>query len=115
MRYQNLFNALQNVCAFTALQSDMLEIINAYEKDKAEQLLQKPYLWCNVYGCDNKGTKGGCWRETGYWTVCLKHATQWSKGKPQPQMKRSAIDREKRRCETRIAKIIQADKKHKQI
>lgn len=40
MAYQNLFEALQNVCGFTALESDMLEIINAYEKDKAEQLPQ---------------------------------------------------------------------------
>ena len=37
MAYQNLFEALQNVCGFTALESDMFEIINAYEKDKAEQ------------------------------------------------------------------------------
>ena len=40
MAYQNLFEALQNVCGFTALESDMFEIINAYEKDKAEQLPQ---------------------------------------------------------------------------
>jgi antirestriction protein ArdC len=33
MRHQNLFEALQNVCGFTAIESDMLEIINAYEKD----------------------------------------------------------------------------------
>ena len=38
--YQNLFEALQNVCGFTALENDMFEIINAYEKDKAEQLPQ---------------------------------------------------------------------------
>lgn len=36
MKNQNLFKALQNVCGFTALESDMFEIINAYEKDKAE-------------------------------------------------------------------------------
>ena len=40
MAYQKLFEALQNVCGFTALESDMFEIINAYEKDKAEQLPQ---------------------------------------------------------------------------
>ena len=40
MAYQNLFEALQNVCGFTALESDMLEIVNAYEKDRAEQLPQ---------------------------------------------------------------------------
>jgi hypothetical protein len=40
MAYQKLFEALQNVCGFTALESDMFEIIDAYEKDKAEQLPQ---------------------------------------------------------------------------
>ena len=40
MAYQNLFEALQNVCGFTALESDMFEIINAYEKDRSEQLPQ---------------------------------------------------------------------------
>lgn len=59
MAYQNLFKALQNVCGFTALESDMFEVINAYEKDKAEQLPQAPvskslpptlreWLDCNV-------------------------------------------------------------------
>ena len=40
MKNQNLFEALHNVCGFTALESDMFEIINAYEKDRAEQLPQ---------------------------------------------------------------------------
>ena len=40
MAYQNLFEALQNVCGFTALESEMFEIINAYEKDRAWQLPQ---------------------------------------------------------------------------
>ena len=35
MTYQNLFEALQSVCGFTALESDMFEIIAAYEKDIA--------------------------------------------------------------------------------
>jgi hypothetical protein len=39
MNNQNLFEALQNVCGFTALESDMFEIINAYDKDKSEQLM----------------------------------------------------------------------------
>jgi hypothetical protein len=34
MRDQNLFEALQNVCNFTALESDMDEIKRAIEKDK---------------------------------------------------------------------------------
>src|SRR3990167_8305713 len=35
MKHQNLFEALQNVCGFTALESDIFEIIAAYEKDKS--------------------------------------------------------------------------------
>lgn len=34
MKYQNLFEAIQNVCGHTPLESEMFEIIAAYEKDK---------------------------------------------------------------------------------
>ena len=59
----------------------------------------EPYFgWCNVEGCENEGANGGgCWRETGYWTVCLKHSQEYREGKPQPPMKQWAIDREKGR------------------
>jgi len=59
----------------------------------------EPYFgWCNVEGCQNEGANGGnCWRGTGYWTVCSKHASEYRAGKPQPKMKQSAIEREKRR------------------
>lgn len=40
MAYQNLFEALINVCGFTALEDDLTEIILAYKKDLAEQLSQ---------------------------------------------------------------------------
>jgi len=36
MAYQNLFEAIINVTGFTPLESDMFEIISAYEKDLAE-------------------------------------------------------------------------------
>lgn len=36
MPNQNLFEALQRVCDFTALETDMQEIIDAVEKDKKE-------------------------------------------------------------------------------
>ena len=35
MKYQNLFEAIQNVCGHTPLESEMFEIIAAYEKDRA--------------------------------------------------------------------------------
>lgn len=35
--YQHLFEAIIKVTGFTPLQSDMQEIINAYEKDMIEQ------------------------------------------------------------------------------
>lgn len=34
---QNLFEALQNVCDFIALESDMTEIVNAVEKDNEDK------------------------------------------------------------------------------
>ena len=56
----------------------------------------EPYFgWCNVEGCENEGANGGgCWRETGYWTVCSKHSQMWREGKPQPKMKQKYIDKE---------------------
>lgn len=59
----------------------------------------EPYFgWCDVDGCENEGANGGgCWRETGYWTVCSKHSSKYRAGEPQPPMKQTAIDREKRR------------------
>ena len=60
---------------------------------------EEPYFgWCDVKGCDNEGANGGnCWNDTGYWTVCSKHASDYRSGKPQPKMKQSAIDRENSR------------------
>ncbi len=56
----------------------------------------EPYFgWCNVEGCENEGANGGCcWRETGYWTVCCKHASEYRAGKPQPKMQQKYIDKE---------------------
>lgn len=58
--------------------------------------MREPYFgWCDVEGCDQEGESGGmCWRDTGYWTVCGKHADEYRAGKPQPPMKQAAIDRE---------------------
>lgn len=73
-------------------------------KFPSNHLEYEPYFgWCNVEGCDNEAANGGgCWRETGYWTVCSKHARMHREGKPQPKMKQSAIDREKTRGEDGI-------------
>jgi len=59
----------------------------------------EPYFgWCEVDGCKNGGANGGgCWRETGYWTVCADHSALHRKGGEQPKMKTSAIEREKTR------------------
>ena len=56
----------------------------------------EPYFgWCNVEGCENEGANVGCcWRETGYWTVCSKHASEYRAGKPQPKMQQKYIDKE---------------------
>jgi hypothetical protein len=59
--YQNLFEALQNVCGFTALQSDMDEIIRAVEKDRgtsgcdvcgSENITEAPHMGRNFNECN---------------------------------------------------------------
>jgi len=42
MRNQNLFEALERICGFTALETDMAEIIAAHEKDIAEGEKHQP-------------------------------------------------------------------------
>ena len=55
---------------------------------------------CDVEDCKHESCNGGgCWRETGYWSVCSKHSQQHREGLPQPKMKQSAIDRENSRDE----------------
>lgn len=62
----------------------------------------EPYFgWCDVEGCENEGCSGGnAWRETGHWIVCTQHAGEYRAGKPQPEMKQNAIDRENSRDKT---------------
>jgi hypothetical protein len=56
------------------------------------------YGWCDVKGCENEGCSGGMvWPKTGYWTVCYHHSAMFREGKEQPEMKKLAIEREKRR------------------
>ena len=59
----------------------------------------EPYFgWCDVDGCKNEGCSGGsAWRDTGYWTVCYKHADEHRKGLEQPKMKQSSVERENKR------------------
>ena len=58
-----------------------------------------PYFgWCDVSGCLNESCRGGgVWKETGYWKVCSKHSDDFENGKPQPKMKKKAIEKENRR------------------
>jgi len=74
-----------------------------YKKDTSKGLSltdsdeeYEPYFgWCNVEGCENEGANGGgCWPETGYWTVCSKHASEYRAGQPQPKMQQKYIDKE---------------------
>jgi hypothetical protein len=99
MQNKNLFEALQQICNFTALESDMREIIDAVEKDKVADY--EPYFgWCDVEGCENEGCSGGvAWNTTGHWIVCSHHSLMNRKGKPQPKMKQAAIERERSRDE----------------
>ena len=53
---------------------------------------------CDVEGCAGRvAAQGGMWADTGYWCLCPKHSDASRKGKPQPQMKLRALDREARR------------------
>lgn len=76
------------------------------ESEMTEIQSREPYFgYCDIEGCDNEGASGGnCWRDTGYWTVCMKHSQEYREGKPQPKMMQSAIDREKTRGEDGILK-----------
>jgi hypothetical protein len=69
---------------------------------KENKIDDEPYFgWCDVEGCEKEGCSGGnAWRETGYWTVCTKHADDCRKGQPQPKMKQKAIERENSRDKT---------------
>lgn len=81
--------------------NELLDLFNINLSLRESEEEYEPYFgWCDVEGCENEGANGGgCWRDTGYWTVCSKHSSEYRAGKPQPQMKQEAIDREKRRGE----------------
>ena len=74
-----------------------LERLKAEVKERDERENNPYWYWpqCDVDGCEGVSCNGGgCWRETGYWSVCSKHSDMWRRGAPQPQMKQSAIDKE---------------------
>jgi hypothetical protein len=79
--------------------NELLDLFNVSLSLTDSEEEYEPYFgWCDVEGCENEGANdGGCWRETGYWTVCSKHSSKYRAGEPQPPMKQKAIDREKRR------------------
>ena len=53
---------------------------------------------CDVKGCAGwVAAQGGMWSETGYWCLCTEHCEDYRLGKPQPQMKQRAINRENSR------------------
>lgn len=68
------------------------------ELESYKQRENDPYWYwpqCDVDECDGVSCNGGgCWRETGYWSVCSEHSDAFRKGKPQPKMKQSSIERE---------------------
>jgi len=57
---------------------------------------ENPYWYwpqCDVSGCKGVSSSGGVhWKETGYWSICPKHADMCRAGEPQPKMRKSAID-----------------------
>lgn len=80
---------------------DSIPIEPPVSDDFGEQEYEPYFGWCDVDGCENEGCSGGnAWRESGYWTVCSKHADDCRAGKPQPKMKQKSIDRENSRDKT---------------
>ncbi len=71
---------------------------------------EDPYWYwpqCDVKGCEGVSCNGGgCWRDTGYWTVCSEHSQMHRENKSQPQMKLSAIKREKARDKDGYLKLL---------
>jgi hypothetical protein len=80
--------------------------LRRYQKEESE-----PYFgWCEVEGCVHEGSSGGaCWRDSGYWTVCHHHSSEFRKGAKRPEMKRSAVERENSRGADGILPIQQID------
>ena len=69
------------------------------QREEIDKELSEPYFgWCDVEGCDEEGCSGGnAWRDSGYWTVCYKHAQDHRDKKPQPKMKRASVEKENSR------------------
>lgn len=81
-----------------AMEQYARQVSKEVEKEIAEDNPYSYWPQCDVKKCDGVSCNGGtCWRKTGYWSVCSKHSQQHREGKQQPQMKQSAIDREKSR------------------
>lgn len=92
--YQTLFDLMDKEHGKILTVSEMDEIIAASFKvyNTIDNLMQEV---CDVEGCDLIPCNGGgCWRETGYWSVCQTHSAKWRNGESQPLMKKEAVERE---------------------
>lgn len=77
-----------------------LELAETKLKEIEDSVNDPYWFWpqCDVDGCTGVSSNGGgCWRETGYWSVCFKHSQGFRNGIPQPKMKQTAILRERSR------------------
>ena len=93
--------------SFTTCEEEVIEFITALLKKQKDEIEKEynvgehygPYFgWCDVEGCEGEGCSGGnAWRDSGYWTMCSKHAQDHRDGKPQPKMKQKVIDKENSR------------------
>lgn len=92
--YQPLFDYMYNAYGITMLNSEMVDLMDKAD-DVSDNLKELYTLYCDVEGCEIPATSGGnCWRETGYWSICSIHSQEHREGKPQPQMKQKAIEKE---------------------
>ena len=91
--YQPLFDLLADEYGINLLICEMDEIRDIVERIN-ERLIEAWRSVCDVQGCNETVTNGGChWRKSGYWSICSAHSQMARK----PQMKPEAINREKNR------------------
>ena len=93
----------EKFCNATTIYKGLWQWIKKYAEEcckeqekEIDKELSEPYFgWCDVEGCDEEGCSGGnAWRDSGYWTVCYKHAQDHRDKKPQPKMKRASVEKE---------------------
>jgi hypothetical protein len=69
-----------------------------YINELEDKVIGDQIALCDVEGCEEPTVSGGLgWRKYGYWCLCQDHLSDAENGKPFPDMKRKALEREANR------------------